>query len=170
MKNKSSEGQLIAKNISFLYNGEIINQLLTLILIVVISRQLGDVGLGKYSFAFSFASIFLLLADFGLPTLITKEVAKDRKSAQHHLSKTLTLKFFLNLLTLLITVLVIFILKKDTETIVLVALAGIVMFFYNFGGVFRSVVQAYESMKYEVISKAIERIIAAGLVIYLLLK
>ena len=170
MKNKPSDSQLIAKNISFLYNGEIINQILTLILIVFISRELGDVGLGKYSFAFSFASIFLLLADFGLPTLITKDIAKDHKSAQKYLSNTFTLKFFLNFITLLVTVLIIFILKKDAETVILVALAGIAMFFYNFGGVFRSVLQGYEAMKYEVISKAVERIVAAGLGIYLLLR
>src|SRR3989344_3825691 len=109
MKNKPSDTQLIVKNISFLYNGEIINQILTLILIVFISRGLGDVGLGKYSFAFSFASIFLLLADFGLPTLITKDIAKNRKLTQKHLSNTITLKFFLNSITLLITILIIFI-------------------------------------------------------------
>ncbi len=99
MEGKPSDSQLIIKNISFLYNGEIINQILTLILIVFISRELGDVGLGMYSFAFSFASIFLLLADFGLPTLITKDIAKNRKLTQQHLSSTLTLKFFLNFLT-----------------------------------------------------------------------
>lgn len=170
MKNKPSDSQLIVKNLSFLYNGEIINQILTLALIIFISRTLGDVGLGKYSFAFSFASIFLLLADFGLPTLITKDIAKDRKLAQKHLSNTFTLKFALNFLTLLITVLAIFILRKDIETVILVSLAAIAMFFYNFGGVFRSVFQAYEVMKYEVISKTAERLIAAAIGIYLLLK
>src|SRR3989344_6671544 len=124
---KQSDSKTIVKNIGFLYNGEIIGQILTLILVIVISRQLGDVGLGKYSFAFSFAAIFLLFADFGLPTLITKEVAKNRKLAEEHLSKTFTLKLFLNFITFLITVLVIFVSKKDTETIVLVALAAVAM-------------------------------------------
>jgi O-antigen/teichoic acid export membrane protein len=168
-KSETPASKLIVKNLGFLYNGEIISQLLTLVLIIVISRQLGDVGLGKYSFAFSFAALFLLLADFGLPTLITKEVAKNKSLAKDHLSKTLTLKFILNALTLLITLIVIFISRKDFETILLVLLAGIAMFFYNFGGIFRSIVQAYESMKYEVISKAIERTIAAAVGIYLLL-
>src|SRR3989338_8845466 len=128
---KQSDSKTIVKNIGFLYNGEIIGQILTLILVIVISRQLGDVGLGKYSFAFSFAAIFLLLADFGLPTLITKEVAKNKKLAQEHLTKTLTLKFILNLLTLIITVSAIAISRKDKETILLVLLASIAMFFYN---------------------------------------
>ena len=165
-----SDSRLIVKNIGFLYNGEIINQVLTLILVVVISRQLGDVGLGKYSFAFSFASIFLLLADFGLPTLITKEIAKNRESSNEHLTKTFTLKFILNLMTIAITILSIAVLKKDKETILLVSIAAIAMFFYNFGGIFRSIFQAYESMKYEVISKIAERIIASTIGIYLLLK
>lgn len=166
---KQSDTKTIVKNIGFLYNGEIIGQILTLALIIVISRQLGDVGLGKYSFAFSFAAIFLLLADFGLPTLITKEVAKNRKSAEEHLTKTFTLKFILNFLTLLITVMAIAVSKKETETVLLVLIAGIAMFFYNFAGIFRSILQAYEIMKYEVIAKIVERVIATFIGIYLLL-
>jgi len=167
---KQSDSKTIVKNIGFLYNGEIIGQILTLILVIVISRQLGDVGLGKYSFAFSFAAIFLLFADFGLPTLITKEVAKNRKLAEEHLSKTFTLKFILNFLTLIVTIIAIYALKKDSETVLLVLIASIAMFFYNFAGIFRSMLQAYEIMKYEVIAKAAERTIAASLGIYLLLK
>ena len=140
-----------------------------MILVIVISRQLGDVGLGKYSFAFSFAAILLLFADFGLPTLITKEVAKNKKLAQEHLTKTYTLKLILNILTLIATILAIAISKKDNETVMLVLIAGIAMFFYNLAGIFRSVLQAYETMKYEVIAKAVERVIAASLGIYLLL-
>ena len=167
---KSTASQLIVKNIGFLFNGEIIGQMLTLALVIVISRELGDVGLGKYSFAFSFASIFLLLADFGLPTLITKDVAKNKNLAKGHLTKTFTLKMILNILTLFITLAAILISKKDNETFLLVLLAAIAMCFYNFGGIFRSIFQAYEVMKFEVISKTIERIIAAGIGIFLLLK
>ena len=167
---KPTDSQLIVKNIGFLFNGEIIGQLLTLALVIVISRELGDVGLGKYSFAFSFASIFLLLADFGLPTLITKDVAKNKKLAKEHLAKTFTLKMVLNILTLIITLAAIVISKKDNETVLLVLLAAIAMCFYNFGGIFRSIFQAYEVMKFEVISKTIERIIAAGIGIFLLVK
>ena len=167
---KPTDSQLIVKNIGFLFNGEVIGQLLTLALVIAVSRKLGDVGLGKYSFAFSFASIFLFLADFGLPTLITKDVAKNKKLAKGHLTKTYTLKMVLNILTLIITLAAIVISKKDNETVLLVMLAAIAMFFYNFGGVFRSIFQAYEIMKFEVISKITERIIAAGIGIFLLLK
>jgi O-antigen/teichoic acid export membrane protein len=167
---KTPHRKLLVKNIGSLYAGEVINQVLTLVLIIFISRHLGDVGLGKYSFAFSFVALFLLLADFGLPTLITKEVARNSKLSQLHLSKTFTLKFLLNLLTLLVTLIAIAVLRKDTETIMLVILASIAMFFYNFAGVFRSIFQASELMKYEVISKIAERSVAAVFGIYLLMK
>jgi len=159
LKKKNSVG--IGRNISVLYMGEILSQILTLALIIVISRQLGDEGLGKYSFAFSFASIFLLLADLGMQTYVTKDVARNKKLVKEHLTKTLTLKFFLSIITFIITVAAIFLSKRDVETVLIVFLACTAMFFYGFAGIFRSVVQGVESMQYEVVAKTVERFVAA---------
>lgn len=165
-----SDAKSITKNIGFLYIGEIISQILTFFLVIALARYLGDTGLGKYSFAFSFVAIFLIIADLGLPTLITKEISRNKKLTRVYFTKTFTLKLILNLFAFLITVIVISISKKDTEIVTLVTLAGISMFFYNFGGMFRAIFQAYEVMEYEAFSRIIERIIAAGLGIYLLMK
>lgn len=103
----------------------------------------------------------------GLPTLITKQVAKDRNLAKMHLSNTFTLKLILNIAAFVITIAAIFISAKDYETILLVALAGIAMFFFNLGGIYRAVFQAYEIMKYEAYLKIAERVIAVSLGIFL---
>ncbi len=165
-----SDAKSITKNVGFLYIGEIISQVLSFFLVITLARYLGDTGLGKYSFAFSFVTIFLIIADLGLPTLITKEISRNKKLTEVYLTKTFTLKLILNLFTLLVTVIAISISKKDTEIIILVTLAGVSMFLYNFGGMFRAIFQAYEVMGYEAFSRIIERIIAVGLGIYLLMK
>ena len=162
-----STAESITKNVASLYIGEIISQILTFFLVIAIARYLGDAGLGKYSFVFSFVALFLILADMGLPTLITKEVAKNKALTKAHLTKTFTLKILLNIVTFFITIAAIWFSRKDTETILLVTLAGIAMFFYNLAGMYRAIFQAYELMKYEASSRVIERFIAAGLGIFL---
>lgn len=163
-----SHGKTIAKNIISLYIGEIISQVLAFFLVIAIAHHLGQSGLGKYSFAISFVSILLVLADMGLPTLITKEVAKDKSLAKLHLTKTFTLKLLLNSATLVITILAILSSRKDYETILIVALAAVAMFFYNLAGIYRAIFQAYEVLFYEASLKVIERVIAVSLGIFLL--
>ena len=165
-----SDAKSIVKNVASLYIGEILSQVLNFFLIITIARYLGDTGLGKYSFAYSFVALFLILADMGLPTLITKEVAKDKSLTKLHLTKTFTLKLLLNIATFIITIAAIVISRRDNETILLVALAAIAMFFYNLAGIYRAIFQAYESMKYEAYSRIVERIIASVTAIFLLYK
>lgn len=164
------ETRLIAKNFAMLYSGEIIGQILSFFLVIAIAHYFGSIGLGKYSFAISFVTLFLIVADMGLPTLITKEVAKDKRLTKLHLTKTFTLKLILNAAAFIITVISIFFMRKDYEIILLVALAAIAMFFFNLAGIYRAIFQAYEIMKYEAYLKIIERIIAVGLGIFLLYK
>ena len=165
-----SDEKLIAKNFAFLYIGEVLGQILSFFLVVAIARYFGDVGLGKYSFAFSFVSVFLIIADMGLPTLVTKEVARNKKLTKLHLTKTFTLKLLLNIGTFIITIAAIFITRRDYETILLVALASVAMFFFNLGGIYRAIFQAYEIMEYEAYMKIVERIIAVSLGIFLIYK
>jgi len=165
-----SDEKLIAKNFALLYVGEIIGQILSFFLVIAIAHYFGDMGLGKYSFSFSFVTLFLIIADMGLPTLITKQIAKDKKFTHHHLTKTFTLKFLLNIATLIITIVVIYITRRDYETILFVALAAVAMFFFNLAGIYRSVFQAYEIMKYEAYLKIVERAIATIIAIFLFYK
>lgn len=170
MPKTKSDGKLIAKNFALLYSGELAGQVLSFFLVVAIARYFGDIGLGKYSFAFSFVTLFLVIADMGLPTFITKETSIDKNLAKLHLTKTFTLKLILNTATFALTIATIFITRKDYETILLVALAAVAMFFFNLAGIHRSIFQAYEIMKYEAFLKVVERIIAVVLAIILLHK
>jgi len=49
---------------------------------VLLVRYLGIERLGQYSYVSTFASLFGLLAGFGLPILLTREVARDKNSAR----------------------------------------------------------------------------------------
>jgi O-antigen/teichoic acid export membrane protein len=59
----------IAKNISVLLLARIVSMVTSFFLMVAIARYLGDADFGKYSFAFAYSSIFVILSDLGLKTL-----------------------------------------------------------------------------------------------------
>jgi O-antigen/teichoic acid export membrane protein len=77
----------ILKNTLALFVPQIVNPIVSFVLVLVISRYLGVAGLGKYSLIFSFIGIFSSLANLGLNTLVVREVA--RKPQERHV-------FFLN--------------------------------------------------------------------------
>lgn len=54
---------------------------LAFLLSVVIGRGLGAAGLGQYAFVMAWITPLTMLADFGLGTLITRDVARDKAAA-----------------------------------------------------------------------------------------
>jgi len=54
---------------------------LAFLISVIIGRGLGAQGLGQYSFIMAWVSPLIMLADFGMGSLITRDVAKDRDTA-----------------------------------------------------------------------------------------
>ena len=158
----------ILKNISILYLGEVISQIMTFFLVVYISRALGDEGLGKYSFIFTFSSLFFLFSDLGLQTLVAKDLSKKRSNVKFHLTNTHTLKLALNIASSLICIISIFFSGMGAEIIKLLVLATIAMNFYYSAGIIRAVFQAYQRMEYETIAKFFERLVALAIGVFLL--
>jgi O-antigen/teichoic acid export membrane protein len=57
--------------------GQIIGWFGAVVLLAVLPRYLGDVNLGKLTFAWTLTSLFGMLADLGVTTYLAKEVARD---------------------------------------------------------------------------------------------
>ena len=79
-----SRARLIAKNIGALFISDTIGSILSFLLVVFIARYLGDVGLGKYSFAFAFVGLFMALSDLGTEKFVVREIAKDRSKIEKY--------------------------------------------------------------------------------------
>jgi O-antigen/teichoic acid export membrane protein len=52
---------------------------LGLILQLYVARQLGAGGLGKYAVVLAFVTVFQVVADLGMPRLVTRELARDHR-------------------------------------------------------------------------------------------
>lgn len=90
--------QRIAKNTAVLYAAHIVTALLTLLLVVFIARELGDITFGKYSFALAFTAIFAVFLDLGFLTLIVRDVARDKSLASKYLGNIAVIKVILSVI------------------------------------------------------------------------
>ena len=81
----------IAANTVWLFSEKVVGRLITFLLMVVLARALGTVGFGKLNFANSFAALFIILADMGIGTLITRDMAANRDEAAAYFGKSVVL-------------------------------------------------------------------------------
>jgi len=70
-------------------------------------RMLSPAGEGSYTFAIAFYTFFEILVRFGLGTLITRDVARDREAAGRYFSNVVALRLKLWLLSLPVVLIVV---------------------------------------------------------------
>lgn len=150
--------QRLAKNTLWLTLSNVGGRLLISVAIIFIARILGDELYGRYSFLIDTAAIFIVFADFGLSTLTTRDVARDKNLASKYLGNITVIKIFLSLLSAALMVVLGFILGKDIILIKLMALMGCWVIFNAYQQFFCAIFRAFEKMVYEAIALTVDRI------------
>jgi O-antigen/teichoic acid export membrane protein len=158
----------IIKNTSALAFGEIITRILSLILIIYLARYLGDTGFGKYSLAFAFTSLFLVITDPGVNTVVIRDIARDKTLVEKYTGNILILKSFLSLIAFSLIVGTINLMEYPDETRLAVYIVGIYTIMTSFSQLTRSVFRAYEKMEYEALLNIIERLVFVSLGMFVL--
>lgn len=153
----------VAKNTLALTLADIANKVLSLLLVIYIARFLGDVGFGKYSFAFAFSSFFLIFADIGLNTLIVRDVARDKIQAGKYLGNVLIIKSILAVIVFGLIMSAITLMHYPFDTAMAVYIVGFSLIVGSISGSFQSIFSAYERMEYIALLSVIGRIIFVGL-------
>lgn len=158
----------IAKNTLVLTAADIFSKVLSLILVAFIARSLGDVGFGKYSFAISFTAMFAVLADLGLSTLTTREVARNKSKVDSFLGNIALIKLLLSIITFTIIFVIINLMNYPSDTTIIVYIFGLYWILNSFAQFFRSIFRAFEQMEYEALTISLEKILAVSFGIYVL--
>ncbi len=147
--------QRLIKNFASLTAAEIITRLAATLLYVYIARTLGVTSFGQLAFATALMGFFNFFADFGMTTLGTREIArnKDRKD-----SYGTNILFF----QLLLTIILIIILSLILVWIPITTKLKIITFFYGLGLIPLSldmsyIFQAFEKMEYVLIAKIVNQ-------------
>ncbi len=143
-----STARKVAKNAAVLLASQTVGKILRFLLVIFIARYLGNIGFGKYAFAISFTILFSILADMGLNTLITREIARDRSRASTYLGSALITKFTLALITFAVIAIVINLMHYPNATITAVYIAAFALIFNSLSSTLTTVYQAFERMEY----------------------
>jgi O-antigen/teichoic acid export membrane protein len=134
-------------------------RILPALLFIYIARKLGDEDFGKLSFAYSFAGICFIVADFGLSTILVRNVSRQKELTREYVGNILALKISLSFIC--ISVIGVFILFTDypADVTTLLVIFGGVMFFKALIDFFCTVLNAHERMDLEAFLKGTNHIL-----------
>lgn len=139
----------IAKNSLFLLFGQAVSIVFGFFYFVYMARYLGAEDLGILSFAISFASILGLIGDFGLSSLMIREVSRSLAQAPKYLGSILLIKILLSIVNFGAAAVAINILGYSEPTIRVVYIITLYSIATNFTYVFYSIFQAFEKFEFQ---------------------
>ena len=154
---RMSTKKVILKNISALFGAQIITSLLTPLLLIFIARKLGDEIFGAYSFIIALTQIFLIISDFGIKAVATRDVARNPARVGEYLGNIIILKLLFSALTVLILILFVSLIDVPRDTTVASYIFAAGLFFQSMSYAFRWVFHALQTMEYEAIQRVAER-------------
>jgi len=163
-----SQIRRIAKNALVLFIAQAISIVLSLVMVIFLARFLLSEGYGQYSLVFSFVAIFAVFIDFGFNTLLTREIARNKKDLNTYLNNAFSIRLILSIIILFLIVLTINLMGYPEDVKTAVYIIGISTIISAFSSLFNSVFRAFEKMEYESLTTIAEKIIVSSATIFLL--
>lgn len=166
--------KLVAKNSLTLFLLRIFQFSFSAVLSIYTARLLGTVGFGKFTFALSFTTFFLVFADFGLSIFAIREVSRLRGESSERIEtlvgNSLLLKAVLSVPVYAAMVGIVNLLGYPDDTKKTVYLLGLSILLESFTLLFTGVFRGLEKMEYEAISYVWEKPIIFLVGVWLLTK
>ena len=141
----------IAKNTVFMTVASVLQKVISSVYFFLLAHQLEIEGVGKYVFALSFTSMFVVLVDCGLTNILIREASKVRNRLESYLHTILSGKIFLGSISYAAVIIVINALGYPAETKVLVYLSGVTMLFDSLHLTLYGALRSLGNLKYEAI-------------------
>jgi len=138
-----------AKNTFYLLVAYAYQKVVALFYFILLARYLGADNFGKYTFAISFTALFAVLIDVGMFTVLTREIARDRKKTKSYSGNILTFNIISSVLVFFIIYLVINLLNYPLLTKQLVYLNILVIFLDALALCLYHVFRGYLNLKFE---------------------
>ena len=160
----------ISKNIVALTIAELISKSLQFILFIYAARILSKADFGKFSFALAFSMVIVIFADFGINTLLIREVARKKNLASKYFVNAFLAKFIFSGLTIMGAILILNILGYPALTKNVVYIILLFTIISSFTELFYSIFRAFERMEFDALVKVIRMFILASVGLYVLFK
>lgn len=119
----------------------------SLIIVGITARYLGQAGLGRYGYAISLIELFVVLVDMGMNRILVREISKQQDETNRLTSSIWTLRLILTVIVMAIVGIVAY--GGDPELWWAVMVYFVAQVVFLLGDVFGSVFQGYQRMEYQ---------------------
>ncbi|MEK7680937.1 MAG: flippase [Patescibacteria group bacterium] len=142
----------VSQNTALLTGASILQKVVSFFYFILIARLIGDANTGMYFLAIVFTTVFIVVADFGMGLVLTREAARYPDRAERYFHTVFTTKIFFGLAAYLFVVLTVNALHYSESFKILVYVSGITMYFDNLATAFNSTFRAKRNLIFESIS------------------
>lgn len=156
----------IGKNFSMVIVAQIAYKIMLFITFILIARNLGVIGFGKFSYAMAFAGLITVLADLGTSSSLIKDTSGiDRHNTDQYLSDILSIKLIGSIAAIIIVFLLGYFLHESRQVFNVIIACIIICIFNSYIVAFRAVFRVFEKMKYDALSIFLEGFLKLSLII-----
>lgn len=138
----------VAINSSLLLGAFGFQSLVSIVIVGLVARYLGQAGLGRYAYIISFIELFIPLIDLGMSRIEVREISRDLARAGRYSSATFSLRLLLSLATLIIVGLLAA-QNGDQELWLATMVYFLAQALYLMGDVYSSVFHGFQRMEYQ---------------------
>jgi O-antigen/teichoic acid export membrane protein len=164
-----STAKRIAKNAGILFSTQMITWVLSLGVMIFLSRYLGPVGVGKLNLAYSLWAIIVIFASYGLESLLVREIARSPEKIPELLGASAVLRTAFFTIGTIIVIVYSFLVGYPIETIHVIMVVGVNNLIVQYIMTIESAFQGIERMEFIsfslIISKIFYGLSAIGMVV-----
>lgn len=162
-----AEPSSLARNTSYFTMSLVVQKVISFLYFTFLARLLGPELIGKYVFALSLTTVFSVLLDLGLANVLTREVAREPKSANKYLRLVLGYKIAAMIFVVGLLALFLELANYPQITRQLVYIASLVMIADSFTLTAYSTIRGFHNLSWESIGAVLMQLVVAtgGLVV-----
>ena len=153
----------ILKNTSFLTGAFIVQKVISFLYFILIARRIGPVDLGLYDPLKSLIPISLILIDFSLSAVMTREIARHPEKSRQYISTVIGVKILFAVILFFVAGLITTFGNFDAVTRSLLYLVGMIVVLDTFTLTIFAVFRGYQNMLFESIAIVVNQILTIGI-------
>jgi len=159
--------QTIFKNTFWLTLAETTIHFLNLVIVVYAARILGATEYGKFAFALSFVSLFVIFSDLGLSNITTREFSGEEEKEKEYPS-ILSLKIILSFGAFLIMFIGSFLITTDPTIRSIIWVLTLFILISGFFNIIYAFLHSRQRMEYDAAAKILQIVLVASLGFFVL--
>lgn len=167
-----STGLKILWNCASILTGNFLNKVISIFLLMYLTKYFSPAEFGRYSFVISYIAFFGIFTDLGINTLMTREISGSAFDAEEGFGIAILLRLLLSIITMCVSLVSLVIIGYSSDIILLAAAASISLFLSFRGLFFRTVFdipfQVNLKMSYPAAINFLNEVLTLGLAIFLI--